>query len=122
MCVCGVCVCVCGVCVCVCVCVRGVCVCACACMRACVRACVRVHKLNLYGDLDLTYFILPIHCVQRDCPAIIVPEVVLTCIVLLPSQANLRYRELNDALENVQEKLRDARVRLQTVCMYVHLL
>ena len=26
------------------------------------------------------------------------------------SQASLRYRELNDALETVQEKLRDARV------------
>ena len=32
-------------------------------------------------------------------------------LLLLYRQASLRYRELNDALETVQEKLRDARVR-----------
>ena len=79
-----------------------------------------------FNEFHLTYFLLPIHCNQRDCPTIlqyIVPQVVLI-VLLLPSQANLRYRELNDALETVQEKLRDARVRLQTmcICMYVHLL
>ena len=53
------------------------------------------------------------------CPTIIVPEVVLT--ILLPSQANLRYRELNDALENVQEKLRDARVRYCVCVLKLHM-
>ena len=32
-------------------------------------------------------------------------------LFLLYRQASLRYRELNDGLETVQEKLRDARVR-----------
>lgn len=36
------------------------------------------------------------------------------------SQASLRYRELNDALETVQEKLRDARVGF-TVCIHVYI-
>ena len=34
---------------------------------------------------------------------------VLVCPLLF-SQANLRYRELNEALEGVQEKLKDVRV------------
>lgn len=33
-------------------------------------------------------------------------------------QASLRYRELNDALETVQEKLRDARVSLHILVYF----
>ena len=55
---------------------------------------------------------------MKSTPGWLMPEVVLI-VLLLPSQANLRYRELNDALETVQEKLRDARVSICNVCMYV---
>ena len=38
-------------------------------------------------------------------------------IVCKCRQATLRYRELNDGLETVQEKLRDARVSKVTKCL-----
>lgn len=40
-----------------------------------------------------------------------IPVCVYCHDILLCSQANLRYRELNEALEGVQEKLKDVRVR-----------
>ena len=48
---------------------------------------------------------------------VITVSCVCVCVCVC-RQASLRYRELNDALETVQEKLRDARV----CCVYLVLM
>ena len=54
---------------------------------------------------DLVFFLCVVHVQCTYCHAMYT----CTCVCAY-SQASLRYRELNDALETVQEKLRDARV------------
>ena len=60
---------------------------------------------------------------SKSCLALM--YVMTVSCVCVCRQASLRYRELNDALETVQEKLRDARVCrvlfvINAVYVYVH--